>query len=84
MSLPNSNRSRIQTETEGPMKCLIIAAGKGHRLRSKGDSKPLTINNVIFFVFNTIEKNKLYNTSYATICLDYQLQLLFINHITKT
>mgnify|MGYP002525372883 FL=1 len=23
------------------MKCLIIAAGKGHRLRSKGDSKPL-------------------------------------------
>jgi len=24
------------------MKCLIIAAGKGHRLRSKGDSKPLT------------------------------------------
>ena len=41
MSLPNSNRSRIQTETEGAMKCLIIAAGKGHRLRSKGDSKPL-------------------------------------------
>ena len=24
------------------MKCLIIAAGKGHRLQSKGDSKPLT------------------------------------------
>ena len=23
------------------MQCLIIAAGKGHRLRSKGDSKPL-------------------------------------------
>jgi len=23
------------------VKCLIIAAGKGHRLRSKGDSKPL-------------------------------------------
>ncbi len=41
MSLPNSNRSRIQTETEGEMKCLIIAAGKGHRLRSKGDSKPI-------------------------------------------
>ncbi len=41
MSLPNSNRSRIQTETEGEMQCLIIAAGKGHRLRSKGDSKPI-------------------------------------------
>ena len=24
------------------MKCLIIAAGRGHRLQSKGDSKPLT------------------------------------------
>lgn len=41
MSLPNSNRSRIRTETEGEMQCLIIAAGKGHRLRSKGDSKPI-------------------------------------------
>ncbi len=39
------------------------------------------ISNDTFFVFTTLEKNILHNTSYATVCLDYELQLL-LRHIT--